>query len=162
MLLRRFESRATRQRRQQLEANAALVCDMFVACLASGSSVATAAHATARALEGEVAVVLDRCVAMFRLGAAPAQIWEPMNQEPALAPIARAILRSSETGAPLVTVLQRVGEDLRAIRKAALDQAARAVGVKAVAPLGLCFLPAFMLLGVVPLIASLIVKGLAG
>jgi pilus assembly protein TadC len=57
-------------------------------------------------------------------------------------------------------VLLRVAEDLRATRRAALDQAAKAVGVKAVAPLGLCFLPAFMLLGIVPLVASLIARGL--
>ena len=39
----------------------------------------------------------------------------------------------------------------------AAEQAARRVGVLAVAPLGLCFLPAFVLLGVVP-----VVIGLAG
>lgn len=161
LMLGRFESSSTRARRQVLEANASLVCDMFVACLASGTSINTAADATARALEGEVAQVLDRCVALFRLGGSPAQVWEPMLAEPALAPIARAILRSAQTGAPLATVLQRVGEDLRAIRRSVLERAAQAVGVKAVAPLGLCFLPAFVLLGVVPLIASLVIKGIA-
>jgi hypothetical protein len=29
------------------------------------------------------------------------------------------------------------------------------VGVKAVAPLGLCFLPAFVLLGIIPVVAGL-------
>ena len=47
--------------------------------------------------------------------------------------------------------------DVRAEYRSAAEQAARRVGVLAVAPLGLCFLPAFVLLGVVP-----VVVGLAG
>lgn len=159
-MLRRLEPSDNRRRRVQIEVSAAMVADLLAACLASGASTPAATAATASAIGGPSAELLNQCVAQFELGADHRRVWAPLMAEPALAPIARAILRSAETGAPLTSTLLRVGDDLRSTRKAHLDQAAQAVGVKAVGPLGLCFLPAFMLLGVVPLIASLIANGL--
>ena len=161
-LLVRFESRSVRVNRLLIEASAPMVADLMAACLASGASTVAATRATAEALGGPVAEVLNQCVVQFNLGAGPTQVWRPLGAEPSLAPIARAILRSAETGAPLTAVLLRVSDDLRLARRAQLEQAAKTVGVKAVGPLGLCFLPAFMLLGVVPLIASLISAGISG
>jgi hypothetical protein len=37
-----------------------------------------------------------------------------------------------------------------------VEERARSVGVKAAVPLGLCLLPAFVLVGVVPLVVSLL------
>lgn len=159
-LLRKLEPGHVRQRRLSIEMNAAIVADLLAACLASGASTSAATTATAQAVGGPTGELLRQCVAQFELGADSSRVWAPIASEPALAPIARAILRSAHTGAPLTAVLLRVGDDLRATRKAQLDQAAKSVGVKAVGPLGLCFLPAFMLLGVVPLIASLVSAGL--
>jgi len=161
-VLARLEPAGTRANRLALEAAAPMVADLLAACLASGASTAVATKATAEALGGPVAEVLNQCVTQFNLGANAARVWQPLSDEPALAPIARAILRSTQTGAPLTAVLLRVADDLRLARRTQLEQAAKTVGVKAVAPLGLCFLPAFMLLGVVPLIASLITAGISG
>ncbi len=161
-LLVRFESRSVRANRLLIEASAPMVADLMAACLASGTSTVAATRATAEALGGPVSEVLNQCVIQFNLGAGPTRVWRPLGDEPSLAPIARAILRSAETGAPLTAVLLRVSDDLRLARRAQLEQAAKTVGVKAVGPLGLCFLPAFMLLGVVPLIASLISAGISG
>ena len=44
---------------------------------------------------------------------------------------------------------------MRRDRQRAVEVAAQAAGVRAVAPLAACFLPAFLLLGVVPVVASL-------
>ncbi|HAM23583.1 MAG TPA: hypothetical protein DCQ04_15245 [Actinobacteria bacterium] len=162
LLLGRLESRKSRTHRLALEIAAPTVADLMAACLASGASTAAATRATAEAVGGPVSDLLNQCVVQFNLGASPARVWKPLHDEPSLAPIARAILRSADTGAPLTAVLLRVADDLRMIRRAQLDQAAKTVGVKAVGPLGLCFLPAFMLLGVVPLIASLVMAGISG
>jgi hypothetical protein len=48
----------------------------------------------------------------------------------------------------------RLAEDLRRDTRAQLESRARAVGVKAALPLGVCLLPAFVLVGVVPLVAG--------
>jgi pilus assembly protein TadC len=51
---------------------------------------------------------------------------------------------------------ERLADDLEREALAAVEDRARAVGVKAAVPLGLCLLPAFLLLGIVPLVASLV------
>ncbi len=156
MVLARLEPRAVRERRQQLESVAPMVADLLAACLAAGASTASSTVAVTDALGDPIASVLGTCTAQIELGADPVLVWGQLADEPALAPIARSILRSADSGAPLSDILRRVADELRQQRRAKLESAARAVGVRAVGPLGVCFLPAFMLLGVVPLIASLI------
>ena len=76
---------------------------------------------------------------------------------PALAPLARAIARSAASGAPLAPTVARVAEEQRSERRWKAEAAAARVGVRAVLPLAVCFLPAFVLVGVVP-----VVVGVAG
>jgi hypothetical protein len=54
----------------------------------------------------------------------------------------------------LTRELDRQADELRAARTAAAEAAARRVGVLVVLPLALCFLPAFVLAGVVPVIVA--------
>jgi len=53
-------------------------------------------------------------------------------------------------------VLGTIAAAGRRARQVAAQAAARRAGVLAVGPLGLCFLPAFVLVGVVPLVAGLV------
>lgn len=151
-----LEPKAARVRRQSLEASAPLVADLLAACLASGSTPQRAIDAVASAIGGPTGTVLADCVAQLELGADASAAWQPLLAEPALAPIARAVSRSTVSGSPLADVLRVVADELRGKRKAEVDVAARTAGIKAVGPLGACFLPAFMLLAIVPLVASLI------
>ena len=89
------------------------------------------------------------------MGAAAEHAWQSVMDEPALAPIGEAFRRSSASGAPLVRVLTGVARDLRRRHLLAVQSAARSAGVSAVVPLAACFLPAFLLLGVAPVVASL-------
>ena len=75
---------------------------------------------------------------------------------------ARALARACDGGAPVATAVSRLAAEVRAEGRSAAEQAARRVGVLAVAPLGLCFLPAFVLLGVVPVVLGLAGPLLAG
>jgi hypothetical protein len=52
--------------------------------------------------------------------------------------------------------LTRLADDLRADRSVAAEAAARRAGVLIVLPLGLCFLPAFLLAGLVPVVVALL------
>jgi len=70
--------------------------------------------------------------------------------------------RSARSGAPLADVLSDVADDLRLARTRDVQVAARAAGVRAVGPLAACFLPAYLLLGVVPVVASLASDALHG
>ena len=52
--------------------------------------------------------------------------------------------------------MERLAGDLARRARADAEDRARAVGVKAALPLGLCLLPAFVLVGIVPLVAALL------
>lgn len=68
---------------------------------------------------------------------------------------AHLLERSFVTGAPLNSALGTLSDQLRSSVTQAVTRKVRAVGVKAVMPLGLCFLPAFVLLTVVPIAVGL-------
>ena len=72
------------------------------------------------------------------------------------ATLLRTLRRSGHSGARLAAQLRVLADDLRAEAAAGARQRARRVGVLAVIPLGLCCLPAFMLLAVVPLAVGLL------
>ncbi|MFD0804371.1 type II secretion system F family protein, partial [Streptomonospora algeriensis] len=96
----------------------------------------------------------------LRLGADPRAAWRSAADTEEFAAIGRALARTSESGAPVATVLERHAAELRdTARVRALTRTQR-LGVLSAAPLGVCFLPAFVLIGVVPLAAGL-VSGLA-
>ena len=53
-------------------------------------------------------------------------------------------------------MLSHRANEIQSERRAAVEARAKAVGVRTVIPLGLCFLPAFLLLGIVPVVAGLL------
>jgi pilus assembly protein TadC len=153
--LARLEPRAARLRRERIDRDRVLAADLLAACLAAGASPVDAAAAVIDALGGPVGHELRSVIGAVRLGAAPAAAWLRLCREPGLAPLGRACARAVETGAPLAETVGRLAEDQRAERRSAGAEAARRAGVAAAAPLGLCFLPAFLLLGVVPVLLGI-------
>lgn len=154
-LLGRLESRAERERREHLEKQSAEVADLLAACLASGAPVSSSAAAVAEALGEPIAEPLRGLAASVSLGADPVAAWQAMGDQPGLGPLCTQVARSLESGAPLADALPGLADDLRRTARATAETAARAAGVRAVAPLAVCFLPAFLLLGVVPIVVSL-------
>lgn len=152
---RRYELAASSDRRR-LDAGVPLTADLLAACMAAGGHPAAAAEAVAAAIGGPIGDELRRVTATLRLGGDPASTWRSLGARSALAPIGRAFARSASTGAALADTLTDIAEDMRRRHHTAAEAAARRVGVHAAAPLGLCFLPAFVLLAVVPIIAGLL------
>lgn len=140
----------------QLAAQAADMADMLGACVASGAPLARATAQVALAIEAPAQELLAEAAARQALGAHPGVAWAQLSQHESTAPIARAIIRSLESGAPMADALTSCASELRDIRRARIEAMAQSVAVKSVGPLGLCFLPAFLLIGVVPLVAGLI------
>lgn len=133
-----------------------LACDLMAAVLASGADPVSSLGAVARAVGDPLGGVLLDVQARLVLGADARSAWSAVAANDGLAVIASAMVRASESGAPLADALRRAASDLRLSRRAQLLARARVLGVRAVLPLGLCFLPAFVLLGVVPVVVSLI------
>jgi hypothetical protein len=65
-----------------------------------------------------------------------------------------AVSRASATGAPLAAAMRELAADERERARWAATEQARVAGVRAVGPLAACFLPAFVLVGVVPVVAG--------
>lgn len=152
---RRLEPRAVRDRRARIAAQAPLVADLLAATLAAGSPTGAALAAVCQAIGDPARQALRPVVAALDLGADARTAWHPFVNDDSLGAIASAMMRSAESGAPLSSVLARIADDLRRQHQVSVEVAARAAGVKAVLPLAACFLPAFVLLGIVPVIAAL-------
>ena len=90
------------------------------------------------------------------LGQNVAEAWAPLQEWAETSPLVDAMVRSADSGAPVADLLDRVATDARRDYHAAAQEAARSAGVRVVLPLGLCYLPSFLLLAVVPLVASLL------
>ncbi|MFM8893995.1 MAG: type II secretion system F family protein [Actinomycetales bacterium] len=153
-LLRRLEPGATRRRRQDLQRQSPEAVDLLAAIIACGSTPQQALQVVAGALGPPVGEDLHQVVRMLDLGATPEQAWEALPGDHPLTPVGRAFRRSAGSGAALHHVLATVAEDLRRRRRIEIEVAARSAGVRAVGPLAACFLPAFVLVGIVPVIAS--------
>lgn len=157
-LLRRLEPRRERVARERLLADLPLALDLLASCLAGGAPLPAAARAVAGALPGPAGGRLSAVSAALDVGSPPAEAWRLLaGSAPGdpLAPASRALVRASDGGAPVAQAISRLAGDARADAAARGEEAARRVGVLAVAPLGLCFLPAFVLLGVVPVVVGL-------
>lgn len=154
-VLRRRESPELRGERRRVTADLPLAADLMVACLRAGQPVTGAIDVTVEAIGGPLGERLAWVSGQLRLGAAPESAWRALDSERALAPLARAMSRAALSGAPVADVLTRLSDDSRRAARAASSAAAQRVGVQVVAPLGLCFLPAFVFLGIIPVVAGL-------
>lgn len=157
-LLARLEPSAVRRERDQLLDDLPLLLDLLAACLAGGAPLASAASAVAGALPGPAGRRAAAVAAALGVGCPPADAWQALaGSDPAdpLAPAARALARAADGGAPVAAAVARLAAEARLDARARGEQAAHRVGVLAVAPLGLCFLPAFVLLGIVPVVVGL-------
>ena len=154
-LIPRLEPAAARRRRQRRAAELPLTLDLLGVCLRAGMPLVAALETVADALAGPFSDDLRIVAGLQRLGAAPATAWAELASDPDLAPVCRAVARSAESGSRLAAAFDRLAADRRSALASAGLARARSAGVVAIAPLGLCFLPAFVCLGIVPIVLSL-------
>ncbi|MGW7069491.1 type II secretion system F family protein [Streptomyces sp. NPDC054855] len=132
-----------------------LAADLLAACVAAGAGPVVAAQAVGDALKGPVGERLAQGAAEVRLGGEPADAWLRLGAIPGAAALARLLGRAGDSGAPAAEQVARLAADCRAERSRAATAAARRAGVLMTAPVGLCFLPAFIAVGVLPVLIGL-------
>ncbi|MBG6094021.1 type II secretion system F family protein [Nocardioides luteus] len=152
----RVEPAEVRREREAAKADLPALVRLLSAALSSGAAPAEALVAVAAALPGPAAARLLSAASRLHLGADPEKTWRTLVDDPALAPLGRALARAQATGAPVATTVERLADDLTRNARAEVEDRARSVGVKAAVPLGICLLPAFLLLGVVPVVGGLL------
>lgn len=129
--------------------------DLIAVCLRSGLPLPAALAQVAAARPGPLGDDLRVAAALHGLGADPRDVWSAWTTDPVLAPVGRCVARSGGSGAALARALGLLAEECRNQQAESAEVAARRVGVFVLAPLGLCFLPAFVCLGVVPTVLGI-------
>lgn len=132
-----------------------LVLTVAALLLRAGTPPATALAAAARSCHSTSCAVCELVERRLSMGESPLRAWAGLNGVTELAAVGRAAVRTSHSGAALADAWSSAGERLRADRRLAAEVRARKVGVRVLAPLGLCFLPSFICLGVVPMVIGL-------
>jgi pilus assembly protein TadC len=132
-----------------------LVLDLMAAALRSGRSPAEALWAVAPVTPAH-GDRLRRVADLLHLGATPADAWAVVPRDGPLGSVARLAVRSGTSGIRFAAVLEREAAESRATAHAGRIAAAHRAGVRVLAPLGACFLPAFVCLGIVPVIVGVL------
>lgn len=169
---------AAEQREGRGIRDAPLMLDLLAVLLSSGASVESALSVIAGACEPEVGSPLGRVHAARLLGASWEAAWDvgeggadtPAAGRPVLrrrerggpyprrcvAEVREGLRFATSTGAPSAALLHAHAAQLRRRHNREIDRKAAALGVQLVLPLGLCSLPAFICLGVVPVVLGLL------
>ncbi|MBF4163252.1 type II secretion system F family protein [Nocardioides acrostichi] len=150
------QAAATRREQAQAVADLPHVVALVGSVLATGAAVPSALLAVSDALPGPASARLRGAVARVQLGSDPAQVWRGLAADPALGPLGRSLERAGSSGAPVADVIARLADELGRRSRGRAEEEARRVGVRAAVPLGLCLLPSFILLGIVPVAAGLL------
>ncbi len=156
-----LEPASTRARRLRLVLETPQALELLAACLAAGLPVRTACRAVAGAFDGPVGEDLGRVVAVVDLGLSDAEAWRSIRDHPQLGPAAADLARSVESGTKLEESLRHHAAAAREERGQTLQVVARGVGVRSVLPMMICFIPSFLLLGIVPTLVSAISRALS-
>ncbi|MDQ1047427.1 type II secretion system F family protein [Streptomyces sp. V4I2] len=139
-----------------------LAADLLAACIAAGAGPVIAAQALGEALGGPVGEGLARGAAEVRLGGEPGEAWRRLASTPGAGTLARLLERAGVSGLPASAPVARLAADARADWTREATARARRAAVMVSAPVGLCFLPAFIAVGVLPVVIGLAGGALGG
>lgn len=150
----RLEPASVVRAREQMVTMVPLAADLMAAALSAGAPPDRAVAAVGDSLPGPLGRRLSAVAASLRVGTEPAAAWAELASEPPLRPLARVMTNAARRGTSPVSSLERIARDSEDVARWTAEARARSVGARAAVPLGLCFLPAFILVAVVPLIAT--------
>lgn len=151
-----WTERLSRSRTDPLHAELAVASDLMAAALRAGSPVPSAVLHVGEVLDGPLSASLTQIGRELAVGVSPKQAWQRIGHLDAARRLTNAAQRTAESGAAMSGALTRCADDLRV--DAAHERQARVqrASVLLMLPLGLCFLPAFLLAGLVPVVLAVI------
>lgn len=130
-----------------------LVLDLLDVAVASGAALPRAVQAVGEAVGGVDGEALTAAARALVLGAGWTGAWSGAPAH--LRPVVQCLADSWVSGAAPGPLLRAAADEVNRTRRRAAREAAGRLGVRLVLPLGLCLLPAFVLLGLVPVVLSL-------
>lgn len=132
--------------------------DLFAACLESGLSIRDAAAVVSRIACPEQQDSWEQAVALLSIGVSPERSFAIMDGVTGLAELAHLVVVSHRSGSALSQGCRRIAETLGAAAADHRTAAAERAGVFIALPLATCFLPAFMIIGLAPVVLGLGMK----
>jgi pilus assembly protein TadC len=138
----------------------AMMLELIGAMLDAGSGIGRALELVADSASPEYHRSLRPVVSALAIGADWDTAWRSSEaRTPELLILRQALGFAALTGAPSSAILYAQAARLRRERFRAAEKRAAALGVRLVVPLGLCSLPAFVCLGVVPILLAMLPSG---
>ena len=135
----------------------AMMLELVAAMLDAGSGIGRSLELVAAAASPEYRRSLRPVVSALAIGADWETAWRSSEVRlPEILEMRDALGFAAVTGAPSSAILYAQAARLRRGRFRAAEKRAASLGVKLVVPLGLCSLPAFICLGVVPVLLALV------
>jgi hypothetical protein len=147
--------RLGRRRAGAVRQAAPLAYDLLATCVEVGLTLPVAARVVASSVGEPVGPTLAQLAAALERGAPIDEAVHGFGGT-GLEALARTVLAAESGGPGLGFALRALAAEARAAAAASAQAAAKRSGVWAVGPLTLCFLPAFVLVGVVPVVAGLL------
>jgi pilus assembly protein TadC len=127
--------------------------DLLALALDAGGPLEASLREVAAVVGGDCGAELNAVAAALSWGLDDAEAWEAAGAT--WAPAASALTLARRAGVPPVALLRAAADDERRGRAAAAQDAAGVLPVRLVLPLGLLFLPAFVLTTVLPVVLVL-------
>ncbi|MEU9144735.1 type II secretion system F family protein [Streptomyces sp. NPDC048349] len=140
---------------REAERQLPFAADLLAACLAAGAGPVEAAEVVGESLGGPVGERLAQAGAELRLGGEPGAGWGRLAEIPGARALAECLERAARTGAPAAEPVSRLASALREDRCRQAGARAQRAAVLITAPVGLCFLPAFLAIGVAPVVIGM-------
>jgi hypothetical protein len=135
----------------------AMMLELVAAMLDAGSGIGRSLELVAGSASSEYSRSLRPVVSALAIGADWETAWRSSEVRlPEILELRDALGFAALTGAPSSAILYAQAARLRRERFRAAEKRAASLGVKLVIPLGLCSLPAFICLGVVPVLLALV------
>lgn len=130
-----------------------VVIDLLITLLTSGHSLPSALTCIGEELKGEEGVALSRVATTLIQGASWDEAWTVAP--PRFLFLRDALRHGWHQGASVTSSLAATREQILHQGKDQAQASAQTLGVNIALPVGLCYLPAFVLVGVVPTLVSL-------
>lgn len=138
----------------------AMMLELVAAMLDAGSGIGRSLELVAASASPDYSRALQPVVSALAIGADWETAWRSSEVRfPEILELRDALGFAALTGAPSSAILYAQAARLRRERFRAAEKRAASLGVKLVIPLGLCSLPAFICLGVVPVLLALVPSG---
>jgi len=151
-----LEAVASAGRHGQGLADVPLLLELLAAALDAGLPIPWALRLVAGVASEPIREALDKVVAGLQMGASWEHAWEGAGGVRQAEQIQEALSFAALTGAPAAPLLFAEARQRRRQQQRDAEKRAAALGVKLVVPLGLCSLPAFVCLGIVPVVVAMV------